>query len=388
MKVRRDFLPFGRPHFSAAEIRAVAALMKKGWIGMGPEVIEFERELSRAVKAPHVVTVNSCTSALWLALRLHGIGPGDEVIVPSMTWCSTANAALYVGAKPVFCDVDGATMCATPEMVAARLSPRTKAVIIVHFGGRAIDVGALRAALPRRVALIEDAAHAFGAEFSDGRPVGSSGNITCFSFYANKNLSTCEGGALALFDERMAKRALSMRQHGLPADAWKRYSQPRTAFLSNSVLELGFKMNYTDLQAVIGRVQLKRQPEFARRRLAIATIYAGMLAKARPAPELVEGQLDRRHARHLFIVKLPLDRLRLGREEIFMSLRRRNVGVSIHYGPLHLMPFYREMDAVKLPNTEELYERIITLPISASMTPADARYVGAHLIELLEEAAR
>src|SRR5262249_28731736 len=163
--------------------------LRSGWVGMGPETVAFEEELATALGAPHVVTVNSCTSALFLSLLCAGVGPGDEVIVPSLTWISTANAARYLGATPVFCDIDADSLCVTPATVRARLTPRTKSVIVVHLGGFAVNVEAIRKAIPAHIALIEDAAHAFGSKFADGRPVGSSGNLTCFSFYANKNLS-------------------------------------------------------------------------------------------------------------------------------------------------------------------------------------------------------
>ena len=211
LRPRSTYLPFGRPNFTEKEIEAVVRVIRSGWIGMGPETIAFEDELARAVGASQVVTVNSCTSAIFLSLLSHKIGSGDEVICPSLTWCSTANAALYLGARPVFCDVDPATYCITPETVRAVLSPRTKAVIVVHFGRRAAEVAPLRAVLPPDVAIIEDAAHAFGATFANRQPVGSSGNLTCFSFYANKNLATGEGGAIALNDATIAGRLRSLR---------------------------------------------------------------------------------------------------------------------------------------------------------------------------------
>src|SRR5439155_15382523 len=185
-----QYLPFGKPDFSSEEIDAVARVMRSGWIGMGPETLAFEKELAASLDVPHVVTVNSCTSALFLALLLQGVGEGDEVICPSLTWCATANAALQLGATAVFCDVDPRTLCVTPETLKAKVTERTRAVMVVHFGGFAVDVEKIRAALPDGVAIIEDAAHAFGSRFSNGKAVGASGNLTCVSFYANKNLST------------------------------------------------------------------------------------------------------------------------------------------------------------------------------------------------------
>ena len=370
---RKQYLPFGKPNFSRREIAAVSRVLRGGWIGMGPLVQEFERALSNAVEAPFVVTVNSCTSALFLALKLHGVGPGDDVVVPSLTWCSTANAALYLGATPVFCDVDPATLCATPDTVAEALTRRTKAVIIVHFGGRSVDTAAMRAVLPPSTVLVEDAAHAFGGRYPNGRPVGSSGNSVCFSFYANKNLSTGEGGALALFDEAMAQRALSLRQHGLHADAWKRYCNPST-FMPGDVDEVGYKMNFTDLQAAIGLVQLERQPFFSRRRLGIARHYTKALRTLAAQLEPLEGQTSPFHARHLFVVRDLHDGPE-SRNALFLELRRRNVGVSLHYSPLHRMSVYHPFATRRLPATDGAADRILTLPISSSMTTEDAAYV-------------
>ena len=380
---RSEYLAFGRTNFSGGEIDALTRVMQSGWIGMGPETIAFENELAAAVGAPHVATVNSCTSALFLALVAHGVGPGDEVICPSLTWYATANAALYLGATPVFCDIDPETMCVTAATVAAKLGPKTKAVMVVHYGGLAADIAAIRRAIPPGVAIVEDAAHALGTRFPDGRPVGASGNLTCFSFYANKNLSTGEGGAIALFDDAMAARLRSLRQSGLNSDAWKRYIQPQTA-LSPGSAELGYKMNYTDLQAVIGRVQLGRQPEFRARRLAIAQRYHAALGIPGSGIGFQSGVLDEDHARHLFVITLPVDRMTMSRDEFILGLRERNVGASIHYAPLHTKALYHPDSPPSLPATERLSMRNVTLPIGASMDLADANYVIAQVRDLLQ----
>jgi perosamine synthetase len=380
---RGEYLAFGRPNFSEAEIEAVAAVMRSGWVGMGTETLAFEEELARSVGAPHVVTVNSCTSALFLSLLALGIGAGDEVICPSLTWYATANAAVYLGATPVFCDIDPSTMCVSPETVAAKLSPATRAVMVVHYGGAAMDVRALRDALPAHVTIVEDAAHALGAKFEDGKPVGSSGNLTCFSFYANKNLSTGEGGAIALFDESMAERLRGLRQSGLSSNAWKRYIHPHTALTPGSV-ELGYKMNFIDLLAAIGRVQLRRQEEFRTTRAAIARRYRDGLD--RPGVDLgfQAGVLSAAHSLHLFVVTLPVERMRLTRDDFILALRERNVGASIHYAPLHSMPLYHPVTAPCLPVTEWLAARNVTLPIGAAMDIDDADYVVAHVLEVME----
>jgi perosamine synthetase len=379
------YLPFGRPCFGKEEIAAVTRVLRSGWVGMGPETMAFEAELADALGAPQVVTVNSCTSALFLALLAQGIGPGDEVICPSLTWCSTANVALFLGARPVFCDVEPETLNLTPVTVKAKLTSRTRAVMVVHFGGLAVEVEALRRALPSRVKIIEDAAHALGARYADGRPVGASGNLTCFSFYANKNLSTGEGGAIALFDEDMADRLRSLRQHGMPVDAWKRFSHPRS-LITSSLHELGFKMNYTDLQAALGRVQLQKQARFAARRLKIAQKYCAGLADLTPPVPCQRHILHPHHARHLFVVQLPLAKMALSREELLLKLRAGKVGATVHYAPLHLMPLYERLGPQPaLPVTERLWECTLTLPISASMQPGDTAPVIAILRHCLEQ---
>ncbi|MDD5240728.1 MAG: DegT/DnrJ/EryC1/StrS family aminotransferase [Sulfuricella sp.] len=382
--MREDYLPFGKPNFSDKEIEAVARVMKSGWVGMGSETIAFEQDLVAYVNAPYVVSVNSCTSALFLSLLVSGVQAGDEVICPSLTWCSTANAALYLGAKPVFCDVDADTLCVTPESILSKLTPRTKAVVAVHFGGLAIDVKALRAALPDQVVIIEDAAHAIGARYPDGSPVGSSGNLTCFSFYANKNISTGEGGAIALFDLAKASRLQSLRQHALPLDAWKRFTHPKSLLLSNQLAELGYKMNYTDLQAAIGRVQLSRIGEFEKIRLALAQRYVERLESFKPAIKFQAECVHLHHARHLFTIQLPVSEMRFDRAEVLLALRAKNIGASIHYAPLHLMPLYGDnAESVSLPVTENLAKCIITLPIGASMSISDVDYVVDGLLAVI-----
>lgn len=384
LQIRPDYLAFGRPDFTEAEIEAIARVMRSGWIGQGNETQSFEKELAAEVGANQVVTVNSCTSALFLALRALDVGPGDEVIVPSLTWCSTANVALYLGATPVFADVDASTLCVTAESVAAVLSPKTRAVIPVHMGGLCADVDAISRALPERVSVIEDAAHAFGSRYLTGGKVGSSGNMACFSFYANKNLSTAEGGAIATNNIELASKISSLRLHALPADAWRRFTNPGVTF-DGGIAHLGYKMNYTDLQAAIGRVQLSRFRELQERRLQIAQTYCRRLADS----GLVRFQdqiLDEKHARHLFVVTFEEGVVRregLSRDEILRAMRAANIGVSVHYHPLHTMPLYREKRVQTLAVTEDIARRILTLPIGSNMSPADAEYVCDHFLSIV-----
>lgn len=379
--MRNEYLPFGKPDFSEDEIAAVAEVMRKGWIGMGPETSAFETELADYVQAPHVVTVNSCTSALFLSLLVSGVQAGDEVICPSLTWCSTANAALYLGAKPVFCDVDADTLNATAESIKACLSERTKAVIVVHMGGLAADVSAIRDILPDNVALIEDAAHAIGSTYADGSPVGSSGNLVCFSFYANKNLSTGEGGAIALSDPKIAERLHSLRLHALPAHAWQRFSNAKVNIVPH-LSELGYKMNYTDLQAAIGRSQLKRMPAFAEIRQRIANIYLEKIPGVIPGVRFQYGLDQPGHAKHLFLCLLP-DGMTLDRDQFLLALREKNIGASLHYEPLHNMPLYAEVRHDALPVTDWIGKRIITMPIGNAMSTDDATDVVDAIREVM-----
>lgn len=381
-KVRTEYLPFGKPDFSDREIEAVAKVLRSGWIGQGLESEAFEQELASYVDADHVIGVNSCTSALFLAMTALGIGPGDEVVVPSLTWCSTANAVLYTGAIPVFCDVDLQTMSVSPEHISHAVTPKTRAVAVVHYGGLAVDVRAVRAALPGNVSIIEDAAHALGALYPDGTKVGSSGNPVCFSFYANKNLAMGDGGAIAVNDAAMAEKLRLLSHQGLSVDAWKRFSNPMAA-LTPTLESLGYKMNMIDLLASIGRVQLARQNEFQQTRQRVAECYQKEFLAHETGIFLQSGITDAGHAKHLFVVRLPVGRIRMSRDMFLLELRARNVGASIHYAPLHMMPFYQEHARGPLPNTEQLMREIITLPIGASVSEEDACYVLEHMKDLL-----
>lgn len=380
--VREDYLPFGKPNFSDREVAAITKILRSGWLGMGAETTSFERELADYLGAKYVVTVSSCTAAMFLSLLVQGIKPGDEIICPSLTWCSSANVALHLGAKPVFCDVDPQTFCVTSELIREKLTAKTKAVMVVHLGGMTVDTEAIRATLPEDVLIIEDAAHALGAKYGNGKPVGSSINLTCFSFYANKNLSTGEGGAVALFDAELAERIRSLRQHGMSADAWKRFSHPKS-IIQIELTELGYKMNYTDLQACIGRIQLKRQPEFYQTRLSVTQYYYEHLQSLMPPLQFQESVLHPNHARHLVMVRLPIEKMTRSRDELLLELRSRKIGASIHYPPLHKMPLYAYEEQPELPNTEKICQGIMTLPISASMNLEDAAYVVEQLKEVL-----
>ncbi len=372
-RTRSEYISFGRPNFSEEEIEAVVNTMSSGWVGMGSETLKFEEELAQFMKAPFVSTVNSCTSALFLALKVLGIRKNDEVICPSLTWCSDVNSILYNDANPIFCDIDPQTLNVSTKTILEKVTNRTKAVIVVHYAGLAVDVKELRSNLPGRIKIVEDAAHALGSFYEDNTPVGSSSNMTCFSFYANKNLSTGEGGAIATNEETKNEIIKSLRQNSMNVNAWNRFVNPKS-ILYSEIITLGYKMNYTDLQASIGRVQLKRQIEFSETRTIIGDYYYNELQKLQPQVKFQKNVTDHKHSKHLFVIILPNDKLNISRDEFVLKLREQNIGASIHYYPLHYMPLYSQY-GTNLIQTEKIASSIITLPISASMTIEDAEYV-------------
>lgn len=380
-----EYIPFGRPSFGDDEIEAVGDVLRSGWIGMGRITEEFEYSLADYIGANTVVTVNSCTSALHLSLLVSEIGPGDEVICPSFTWCSTANAIIYTGATPVFCDVDPATLSVTSETILEKVSSKTRAVMVVHMGGLAVDVIDLRSRLPEHIVIIEDAAHALPSRYPGGGMVGSSGLLTCFSFYANKNLSTGEGGAIAVGDHETAERLRSLRLHGLNSDAWKRFSH-KDAISRINCREIGYKMNYTDLQASIGMVQLRKLSAMQSVRHDIAACYASALSDHPDLFSMQNDILSDRHARHLFPVILS-GNISRSRDSLFGTMRSNNIGVAIHYFPLHRMDAYIKYAGDScLPVTDMLGDQIMTLPIGPCITVPEAEYIVDKFINAACEA--
>ncbi len=368
------FLAFGVPSLGPEEEAAVLRVMRSGWIGTGPEVAAFEEEFAAAVGARHAVAVSSCTAALHLALLGAGVGPGDEVVTPTLTFVATANAILHAGARPVLVDVEPDTFNLDPEQVERALTPRTRALLPVHFAGRACDMTPLRRIAARHgLALIEDAAHAVGATYADGRPVGG-GTDACFSFYPNKNLTSCEGGMLTTRSAARARRYRRLRLHGLSNDAWKRYGSRE--LVRSEMQELGFKYNMTDLQAALGRVQLGRLEGFLTAREEQAACYRealGRLERLSGPPPDGPG----RHAWHLFTVSAD----GIDRDEGLLELRRRGVGAAVHYQPVHLQPWYRRTlghAPGRFPVAEHVGATTFSLPIGPQLGEADlARVIDA-----------
>ncbi len=373
--VRERYLVFGSPQLLEPEIEGVVAAMRSSWIGTGPRAKEFEQAFAAYLGTPHAVAVNSCTAALHLAFVAMGIGPGDEVIVPAMTFASTANVVIHAGGTPVFADVDRSTMCLDADDAAKKITPRTRAILPVHFAGRACDVDALMAlATAHGLRLIEDCAHAVET-LVRGRHVGTFGDFGAFSFYATKNVVTGEGGMIVTANAEWAARVQRLALHGLSADAWKRFSD--AGFKHYEVMEAGFKYNMMDLQAAIGLPQLARVEANLVRREAIWAQYDLAFANLPvflPAPAAAQT----RHARHLYTLILDLDRLRGSRDDVQAALHKQFIGTGIHYRALHLHQYYRERFGARtgtLENAEWLSDRTISLPLGPQLTDLDVEDV-------------
>lgn len=359
---RESFLPFVSPLIGEEEIAEVIDTLRSGWLTTGPKTRRFEEQFREYVGARHAIAVNSCTSALHLALTVLGVGRGDEVIVPTFTFCATANVVAHLGARPVLVDVDQ-DFNVKPEAIEAAITPRTKAIMPVHLSGQACDLEAILAIAARHhLPVVEDAAHAVGATYR-GKKIGTFGKITAFSFYATKNLTAGEGGMITTDDDQLAQRMRLLSLHGMNCDAWNRHSASGSWYYE--VTEAGFKNNMSDLQASLGIHQLRKLDAF----IATRTNYAQRFTAAFSAIPEIEPPVihpHRQHAWHLYILRLKLERLRIDRAQFIEELRSRQIGTSVHFIPVHLQPFYQQTFGYRrgdFPNAEHLYERIISLPL-------------------------
>jgi dTDP-4-amino-4,6-dideoxygalactose transaminase len=379
------FLPFALPDIDEAEIEAVVACLRSGWVTTGPATRQFEQDFNAYLGGDlQVISVNSATAGLHLALESLGIGPGDEVIVPTLTFTATAEVVRYLGAKPVFVDVDPEHMNIAPEAVEAAITPNTRAIIPVHYAGLACDMDALLA-LARRHGLrvVEDAAHAFPTRYRD-RLVGTlDSDLTVFSFYANKTMTTGEGGMVVTRDPELARRVRLMRLHGISQDAFNRYVS-RTPAWFYEVVAAGFKYNLTDIASSIGIQQLRKIDRFARRREHLARRYhEGLAGLPLRLPAQPEGSST--HAWHLYVVRLQPG-APLARDVLINELSRRGIGTSVHFIPLHRQPYWREtydLSPGRFPVAEACFESMVTLPLYTKMSDADQDRVIAAVRDLL-----
>lgn len=384
-----NFIPFHRPSIGQEEISAVQQVLESHWLTTGPVTQQFEREFADFVGCKYAVAVNSCTAALHLALDAIGISPGDEVLIPTYTFAATAEVVVYLGATPVLCDSVAGGFNIDPLDAASKITPKTRAIIGVHMAGEPCNLHALRdLADSNSIHLIEDAAHAIPASYC-GRRIGSISEITAFSFYATKTITTGEGGMLTTNDEAYAKRASVMRLHGISGDAWKRYTSQGSWYYE--IVDAGFKANMPDLLAALGRAQLKKAEAFCTRRREIAHRYLRRFAGIDELEMPPAGDVNVEHAWHLFILRLRSEMLMTGRNEMIQELKQAGIGTSVHFIPLHLHPYYRDRFGYRpgdLPNAEDAFARCISLPIYPDMTDAEVDSVAAAVEHFVQENCR
>lgn len=369
--MRKDYLVFGQPLIEDAEIDEVVKSMRSAWLGTGPKVKEFETRISDYKKAPHAIAVYSCTAGLHLSCIALGLKPGDEVLVPAMTFCATVNAVIHSGATPVLVDVDPRTFNMDPVQARAKITPRTKAIIPVHFAGRPCDMDQL-CALAREfnLKIIEDCAHAIETEYH-GKKTGQFGECGVLSFYSTKNIVTGEGGMVLTGSPEIAARLKMLALHGMSQDAWKRFSDD--GYKHYDVVEVGFKYNMMDLQAAIGMHQITRVDAYWKKREAIWNEYneafAGLPVSV-PAP--IEP--DTRHAYHLYTLLIDPKRARVSRDEFIVALHKLKIGTGVHYRSIPCHPVYQQKYGWKpedCPNSYAIGNATVSIPISAKLTRQD-----------------
>ncbi|MGZ5932040.1 MAG: UDP-4-amino-4,6-dideoxy-N-acetyl-beta-L-altrosamine transaminase [Rhizomicrobium sp.] len=375
-----NFLPYGRQEIGDADIKAVVEALCSDWLTTGPRVGQFEKAFARFCGATEGVAVNSGTAALHAAMRAVGIGPGDEVIVPAITFAASANAAIYEGGTPVFADVEADTLLIDPSCVEKLITPKTKAIVAVDYAGQPADYDALRAlAKNRNIAIVADACHAPGATYK-GRMAGTLADISCFSFHPVKHLTTCEGGMTLTDDREKAAHMRRFRNHGIDSDHRKRDAEGTFAY---DMVELGYNYRLPDVQCALGLAQLERLPRWVAKRRTVAAWYEDALrgmTHVRP----LRVHADRTNAYHLYVVRLDLAKLSVDRARAFAHLRERGIGANVHYAPVYLHSYYRSRgyQTGLCPVAEQTYQEILTLPMFPAMSQGDVTRVANALREL------
>jgi len=383
--MRSEFLPFSRPSITEGDIAAVGDVLRSGWITTGPKNTEFEQKFCEYIGCAGAVALTSATAGMHLALYALGIGPGDEVITPSMTWVSTVNLIVMAGATPVFADIDRDTLMVSPDSVKEVLSNRTRVIIPVHFSGAAADMEPLRRiAAERDIFLVEDAAHALGTEYKNER-IGRKGT-SVFSFHPIKNMTTGEGGMFCSDDPKLLERIRRLKFHGLGVDAYDRDMQGRSP--QAQVLEPGYKYNMTDISAVLGIRQLERLETFNNKRAELAKLYTEKLSDIEEILPLSMPNYDFTHSWHLFIVRLDIEKAGFSRDEFMQKLKDKHIGTGLHFRAVHLQKYYTEVMGMKagmLPHTEWNSERICSLPLFPDMTVEDVDDVVNAIKDVLKK---
>lgn len=369
--MRKEFLRFGAPKFNKKEIAEVVDTLKSGWVTTSTKTHAFEEDFKKYIGVEHALALNSCTAALHLGLLAAGVGKGDEVIVPAMTFGASANTVVHCGATPVFVDCDLATMNIDPGGIEAKITPRTKAIMVVHMAGRSCDMDEImRIAKKHNLKIVQDAAHAVETEYAR-KNVGAYGDFACYSFHAIKNLVTAEGGMLTMNDAAAMKRSRMLSLHGMSIDAWDRYGTE--GYKHYEHIEAGFKYNMMDIQAALGIHQLARIEQNWKKREKIWNRYMKELQGlplVLPAP-IRKGD---RHAYHMFTVLIDTDKTKITRDQFLDEMAKRNIGTGVHFRALHLHPYYRKTYGYKegdLPNAEWIGERTASIPIAPHFSAKD-----------------
>ena len=377
-------IPFSRPSIGDEEIAEVTECLRSGWITTGPRTARFEQDVAAYVGAPHALAVSSGTAGLHLAMLALDLQPGDEVITTPMTWPTTVNVILLCGAEPVLVDIEPETLNLDTRLVEAHLSERTRAIVPVHFAGQACDMDALEAlAAPRRIRLIEDAAHALGTEVR-GRKVGSIGDAAVFSFHPIKNITTGEGGMIATGDDDLAHRMRLLRFHGVERDAWKAYGKAQLPRYDVSLA--GLKYNLTDLQSALGIHQLRKLDAFIARREALARRYGELFAAVDEVRPLGRAPYPQRHAHHLYVIQVDIERLSIDRDGVMAALLEAGIGVGLHFTAVHELTYYRERLgdlAASLPVATAASHRLFSLPLYPALSDDDVDRVAETVIDIV-----
>jgi dTDP-4-amino-4,6-dideoxygalactose transaminase len=388
------FIPYCQHTITNDEISEVVKTLKSNWLTSGPRVVEFERAFADYIGVNHAIAVNSCTAALHLVLSAYGIDEGDEVITTPMTFCATAEVVEYQRAKPIFVDIDPYTFNLDVERIEEKITSRTRAILPVHYGGIPCNMTRInRIAEKHDLFVLEDAAHAVGSEYG-GKKIGNLGNPTAFSFYPTKNMTTAEGGVITTNDEELANRLKSLSLHGISKDAWKRYSDKGHWYYE--VTQLGYKYNFTDLQAALGLHQLKKLDLFNKKREQLARTYFDEL-KDLPEIEMpgcysdyfsaLNGRADKT-CWHLFVIMLNTNRLSIDRAGFIEEMKKRGIGTSVHFIPLHLHPYYATKYGLKrgdFPTTESIYDRMVSIPLYPKLTSTQLHRVIKSIKGIINE---
>lgn len=380
-------IPFSVPYIGDEEIQEVVAAIKSNWLSKGPKTLEFEGEFAKCTGAPYAVGLNSCTAGLHLAQLALGIGPGDEVITSPYTFVATANTIIHCGATPVFVDIDPLTLNLQPELLEAAITPKTRAIIPVHFAGYPCEMERISEIARRyRLAIIEDAAHAVYTKYRE-QPIGTIGDITCFSFYATKNLATGEGGMITTAEAELAARIRMMSLHGMSKNAWNRYSEKGSWYYE--VEHAGFKYNMTDLQAAFGLVQLQKLETMQHMRTRLAALYTSQLSDC-DGVILPHDSSEHRHAWHLYTIRVDPERLTISRDELIDKLTEAGIGTSVHFIPVPHHPYYRRLGyrLDDYPHTKSVYAGTISLPLYPGLTDEQVAYVTQTLRDVVSRHRR